>query len=79
MKRFKRTGSDNDKNKDKKTTKQAHWFKNTGCFWLFKDLSQETEDLMIELEDTEDDLDNEKLIFKGSNGEKFNFNTFKTL
>ena len=52
MKRFKRTGSDNDKNKDKKTTKQAHWFKNTGCFWLFKDLSQETEDLMIELEDT---------------------------
>ena len=33
---------------------------------------------MIELEDTEDDLDDEKLIFVGSNGEKFNFNTFKT-
>ena len=34
---------------------------------------------MIELEDAEDDLDKEKLMFVGSNGEKFNFNPFKTL
>ena len=34
---------------------------------------------MIELEDAEDDVDKEKLIFVGSNGEKVNFNAFKTL
>ena len=44
---------------------------------MLNGLSQEAKDLMIEVEDTEDDLDQEKLIFVGKNREKFNFSTFK--
>ena len=45
---------------------------------MLNGLSQEAKDLMIEVEDTEDDLDQEKLIFVGKNREKFNFSTFKS-
>ena len=31
---------------------------------------------MNEIKDADDDIDNEKLFFIGSNKEKFNFNTF---
>ena len=40
--------------------------------------AKDAKDLMIEVEDTEDDLDKEKLIFVGKNREKFNFSTFKS-
>ena len=37
---------------------------------------QETKDLMDEIEDANDDIDDGKLLFIGSNKEKSNFNTF---
>ena len=44
-----------------------------------KSLSQEAKDLMDEIEETNDDIDYNKLFFVGSNKEKFNFNIFGTL
>ena len=41
-----------------------------------KSLSQNAKDLMDEIEDADDDIDDGKLLFIGSNKEKFNFNTF---
>ena len=41
-----------------------------------KSLSQEAEDLMDEIEEVNDDIDDRKLVFIGSNKEKFNFNIF---
>ena len=41
-----------------------------------KSLNQETKDLMHEIGDANDDIDNGKLLFIGSDKEKFNFNTF---
>ena len=41
-----------------------------------KSLSQEAKDLMDEIEDANDDIDDDKLLFIGSNKERFNFNTF---
>ena len=43
-----------------------------------KSLSQETKDLMDEIEDADNDIDYNKLLFIGSNKEKFNFNIFST-
>ena len=48
------------------------------CDYL-KSLSQEAKDLMDEIEETNDDIDYNKLFFVGSNKEKFNFNIFGTL
>ena len=45
-------------------------------FNYLKSLSQEAKDLMDETEDVDDDIDDGKLLFIGSNKEKFNFNTF---
>ena len=42
-----------------------------------KSLSQEAKDLMDEIEDVNDDIDDSKLLFIGSNKEKFNFITFQ--
>ena len=41
-----------------------------------KSLNQETKDLMHEIEDANDDIDDGKLLFIGSDKEKFKFNTF---
>ena len=46
-------------------------------FDYLKSLSQEAKDLMDEIEDVNDDIDDSKLLFIGSNKEKFNFITFK--
>ena len=43
-----------------------------------KSLSQEAKLLMDEIEDADDDINNNKLLFIGSNKEKFNFNIFST-
>ena len=66
------------KTKIKKQQNKDIGSKPPNVFHYLKGISQEAKDLMIGLEDAEDDLDKEKLIFVGSNGEKFNFNTFKT-
>ena len=42
-----------------------------------KSLSQKAKDLMDKIEDANDDIVNDKLLFIGSNKDKFNFNTFK--
>ena len=41
-----------------------------------KSLSQEAKDLIDKLKDANDDIDDGKLLFIGSNKERFNFNTF---
>ena len=38
---------------------------------------QEAKDLINEIEDADDDIDDGKLLFIGSNKEKFNFTTFR--
>ena len=40
-------------------------------------MRQEVKDLIDEIEETNDNIDNGKLIFIGSNKEKYNFNTPK--
>ena len=45
-------------------------------FDYLKSLSQEAKDLTDEIEEANDDIRNGKLLFIGSNKEKFNFNTF---
>ena len=45
-------------------------------FNYLKSLSQEANDLMDETEEVNNDIDKHKLLFIGSNKEKFNFNTF---
>ena len=46
-------------------------------FDYLKSLSQESKDLMDEVEEVNDDIDIHKFVFIGSNKEKFNFNTFR--
>ena len=46
-------------------------------FNYLKSLSQEANDLMDEIEEVNSDIDIHKLLFIGSNKEKFNFNTFR--
>ena len=48
-------------------------------FDYLKSLSQEAEDLMDEIKDAVKDIDIYKLVFIGSNREKFNFNIFRML
>ena len=45
-------------------------------FNYLKSLSQKAKDLIDEIEDANDDIDDGKLLFIGSNKERFNFNTF---
>ena len=47
------------------------------AFDYLKSLSQEAKDLMDEIEDANDDIDNDKLLFIGSNRGNCNFNTFR--
>ena len=51
--------------------------KPTNVFDYLKSLSQETKDLMDEIEDANDNIDIYKLVFIGSNKKKFNCNTFR--
>ena len=46
-------------------------------FDYLKSLRQEAKDLMDEIEDANDDIDNDKLLFIGSNRGNCNFNTFR--
>ena len=41
-----------------------------------KSLSQKAENVMYEIKDADDDIDDGKLLFIGSNNKNFNFNTF---
>ena len=61
----------------KKQQQQEHRHKTTKGLWLFWLLSQEKNDLMDEIEDSDDDIDVYKLVFIGSNREIFNFNIFR--
>ena len=45
-------------------------------FNYLKGLSQDEKYVMDEIKDTDDDIDDGKLLFIGNNKEKFNFNTF---
>ena len=47
--------------------------KSQNIFNYLKSLSQEKKDLMDEIEDANDDIDDGKLLFIGSNKERFNF------
>ena len=46
-------------------------------FDYLKSLSQEAKDLMDEIKDVNKDINLKKLVFIGSNREKFNFNKFR--
>ena len=50
--------------------------KPANVFNYLKSLTPEANDLMNEIKDADDDIDNGKLLFIGSNKEKFNFNTY---
>ena len=45
-------------------------------FSYLKSFSQNANDLMDEIEDADDDINDGKVLFTGSNKEKFNFSTF---
>ena len=71
---------DNEDNEDEdKKNKQNNNKESTSLngFDYLKSLSLEAKDLMDEIEDVNDDIDDSKLLFVGSNKEKFNFITFK--
>ena len=63
--------------KDKKQQTNNIDTKPSNIFNYLKSLRQETEDLMYEIEEENDDIDICKLDFIGSDREKFNFNTFR--
>ena len=67
-----------DKNDKYKKTKQNNKIdtKPPNVSQYLKSLRQEVKDLMDEIEEVNDDIDDGKLLFIGSNKEKFNFNTF---
>ena len=67
-----------DKDKDKKTQQNNNNIdaKQSNVFDYLKSLSQEENDLKDELEDGNDDIDDGKLLFIGSNNKSFNFNIF---
>ena len=46
-------------------------------FNYLKSLTQKAKDLVDEMEDADDNIDDSKLLFIGSNKEKINFNTFR--
>ena len=56
-----------------KTTIQT---KPPNVFNYLKSLSQEAKDLIDEIKDANDDIDDGKLLFIGSNKERLSFNTF---
>ena len=68
----------NDKNDRYKKTQQNNNIdtKPLNVFNYLKSSSQKAENLMDEIKDADDDIDDGKLLFIGSNKEKFNFNTF---
>ena len=71
-------GIDSEHNEDKDQEKQQNkdiGLKPLDVFDYLKSLSQEAKDLMNEIEDAENDIDIYKLVFIGSNTEKFSFNT----
>ena len=71
-------GNDSEHNEDKDQEKQQNkdiGLKPLDVFDYLKSLSQEAKDLMNEIEDAENDIDIYKLVFIGSNTEKFSFNT----
>ena len=63
--------------KDKKQQTNNIVTKPPNVFNYLKSLSPEAKYLMDEIEDADDDIDYGKLLFIGSNKEKFNFNTFR--
>ena len=65
-----------DKDDKYKKTQQNNKIdtKSTTFFNYLKSLSQKAKD---EIEDADDNIDNNKLLFIGSNKKKFNFNTFR--
>ena len=65
-----------DDDKDKKQQTNNIDTKPPNIVNYLKSLSQEAKDLMDEIEDNDDDIDNDRLAFTGSDREKFNFNTF---
>ena len=62
-------------NKDIGLKPLRYWFKTV--FDYLKSLSQKAKDLMDEIKDADDDIDNNKLLFIGSNKEKFSLNVFR--
>ena len=72
--------SEHDKDEDRKTQeKNIIDTKQLNVFDYLKSLTQEAEDLMEEIKDAVKDIDIYKLVFIGSNREKFNFNIFRML
>ena len=70
---------DNKGDKDDKDEKQQTNNVETKPLYILnylKSLIQEANDLMDEIEEVNSDIDIHKLLFIGSNKEKFNFNTF---
>ena len=63
--------------KDKKQQTNNIDTKPSNVFNYLKSLSQEENDLIDEIEEVSNDIDEHKLLFIGSNKEKFNFNTFR--
>ena len=71
-----RSEFDDKDDKDKKQQTNNIDTKPSNVFNYLKSLSQEANDLMDEIEELNNDIDIHKLLFIGSNKEKFNFNTF---
>ena len=70
--------SEHDKDEDRKTQeKNIIDTKQLNVFDYLKSLTQEAEDLMEEIKDAVKDIDIYKLVFIGSNKEKFDFNHFE--
>ena len=63
--------NNNNKNNNNIDTKPLN------VFGYLKSSSQEAKDLVDEIEDPDNDIDINKLVFIGSNKENFNFNTFR--
>ena len=72
-----RSELDDNDNKDKKQETSNIDTKPLNVFNYLKSLSQETNDLMDEMKEANDDIDIYKLLFIVSHKNKFNFNTFK--
>ena len=72
-----RSEFDDKDDKDKKQQTNNIDTKPSNVFNYLKSLSQEANDLMDEIEEVNNDIDEHKLLFIGSNKEKFNFNTFR--
>ena len=71
--------SKDDKDKDKKKSQQNNNIdtKPPKVSDYLKSLSQKAKDLMDEIEEADSEIDDYKLLFIGSNKEKFNFNIFR--